>query len=149
MAKDENTYVSQFTVDNILELKNTINKSINDYAESKGNQKLDLFVILASLQQSAYELVMRSMPDNDEEAKKASATMKLVADKLIATVDSTRKELDTKAMDELLGSIHSISIIAEFYVRRRDEYLNSLQDKAQQMSTDNVVPMKQDESIKH
>lgn len=143
MAQQQNTYVSQFTVDNILELKNTINKSINEYAENNDNQKLDLFLILASLQQSAYELVMRSMPENDAEAKQAHESMKIVADKLIATIDTSRKENNTKAMEELLASIHTTSIVAEFYVRRRDEYLNKLQDQAQQMSSDNVVPMQQ------
>lgn len=138
MAEIQTTYETQFTKENILDLKNAINRGINTYAEEEMNgEKLDLFVILSALQQASYELVMRSMPANDEEAKKAYGEMTVVANKILTTIDENRKELGTRAIDEILGSIHAASILGEFYVRRRDEALKKLQDQATVMNGEN------------
>jgi hypothetical protein len=131
MAEEKSTYQTQFTADNILELKDAINKGINDYVvNDRDGQKLDLFVIITALQQAAYEVIMRSMPANDTEARKSVDEMKVVADKIIDLVDTNRKEMETKPMTEILATIHSTSLVTEFYARRRDEALLKIQENA-------------------
>ncbi len=121
-------YQTQFTKEMIVNLKNAINMAVNEYAskEVEGG-KLDIFVILAALNQAEYELVLRSFPQDDNEAQKAHDEMLLIADKQIKLIDDTRKEHNTKAMSELLATTHVSSVLAEFYARRRDEYIEKME----------------------
>lgn len=136
MAEIENEkevldYQSQFTKDNILELKNGINKGINTYADENlpEGEKLDVFVILTALQQAAFELIVRTFPKDDDDAKAAIDKMKVVADKQLQLIDEARKEFDTRAVEELLATIHTTSIVSEFYANRRDDYLKTLAEQ--------------------
>lgn len=127
----ETTYETQFTKENILALKNAVNKAVNEYAEKEiEGGKIDIFVILASLNQAAYEVVLRAFPKDDDDAKMAHDQMKVIADKMIKTIDEIRPDLESKAMSELLATTHVSSIIAEFYARRRDDYLKNLEGQA-------------------
>lgn len=135
MEENTNTYESQFTKDRILALKDAINSGINKHVETDLNgEKLDLFVIVAALQQSAYEVVMRSMPADNDDAKKAHEEMKQIANVAIVAIDKNRKELKTRSMAEILGSIHGTSIITEFYATSRDSYIKNLEKQADVMN---------------
>ena len=125
----QSNFESPFNADNIVQLKDAINKAINDHAvETTEKGKLDIFVILAALSQASYEVTVRTFPKDKEESKKSHDEMKLIADKLIREMDSIRKEHDTSMTGELLAPVHAHSITAEFYARRRDEYIQGLQD---------------------
>lgn len=148
MAENKIKVESQFTKENILALKDSINASINTYVETQMNgQKLDLFLILASLEQAAFEVVMRSMPADNDDAKKAHDEMKQVADVIVSAVDANRKEVKTRSIAELLGTIHATSIVAEFYARRRDEYIAELQKQSDMMNGELAVMPESDVEI--
>lgn len=132
MAENKETYQTQFTQENIMELKNYINDKVNDFSKEIKKEKLDIFVVLIALQQASYELVLRNFSENEEDAQKLLDQMNLVSDKLLRLTDESRKEHETKAASEMLALIHSISIVGEFYARRRDEFINNLQNKAEQ-----------------
>jgi hypothetical protein len=147
MAKDETTYESQFTKENIVDLKSHISKSINEYALSQvDGGKLDLFLIVASLSQCVYEVVLSALPQNEADARKSVDEMKVLADKLIKEVDKTGQELALSPTSKLLASTHLTSIMSEHYARKRDSaVLKMIQDKAQELDSDNVVELPQEE----
>lgn len=135
MAENENgleQYKTQFTKENILSLKSAINEAVNKYAENvQENKTLDLFVILAALSQSAYEVTVRTLPENDEQAKKARDEMVVLVDRLIKETDATRKEIKNTVAAEIMATAHLLGVVSEFYSRRRDESIERLlQDEA-------------------
>lgn len=138
----EKEYVTQFTKDNILALKGSINEAINAHAEKNvEGQKLDLFLILAALGQSAYEVVLRTLPKSEEDAKKNVDEMKVIVDKFIKVTDDTRGDLHTKPASELAAAAHLLSVVAEFYSRRRDDVITQLiQEKEAEQTVVSTTP---------
>jgi hypothetical protein len=134
----KNTYQTQFTKENILAVKTIINKAINEYAENEvEGKKLDIFLILAGLGQAAYEVTIRTLPKDDADAKIHVDKMKVLVDKMITLIDTERPTIEAKPTAELLASIHLMSVIAEFYSRRRDDVLEKIvQDMAKTEGTD-------------
>lgn len=141
MAKEENTnieqdealssYETQFNKENIIALKEGINRGINAYVkDEKNGEKLDVFLILSALQQTAFELAVRVFPKDKEDHKNALEQMSILSDKHLELLDTNRNEKGTKALDELLATIHTASIVTEFYAKRRDEYLTAVADKS-------------------
>lgn len=123
-------YQTQFTKENIMMLKDHINSSINTYSDEKG-EKLDIFLILASLQQSAYEIIVRNFPETQEQVKQLTDQMTMISDQMLKKVDEIRAEHKTPAAAEMMAFVHSISIISEFYARRRDDVIDKLKHTVQ------------------
>lgn len=134
MATTENTYESQFTKENILSLKSHISREINNYAkEEVEGGKLDIFLILAALGQCAYEVVINTLPKDDADARKNVDEMKVLVDKFIIETDKTGQELQLQPAPKLLAAAHLISLMSEYYSRRRDEVvLKLIQESAQE-----------------
>lgn len=124
----EQKYETQFTKENIIALKNAINKGINTYAE-ENNLKLDIYVILAALQQSAYEVMIRTFTKDKEEAEQVIQKMQDVAKIQLETLDKNREENKTGGLEEILGVIHTASLISEWYARRRDKFMELLEQQ--------------------
>lgn len=141
MATEENTYESQFTKENIISLKSHIAREINAYAKSDAETgKLDIFLILAALGQCAYEVIINTLPKDDADAKKNVDEMKVLVDKFIIETDKTGQELKLQPAPKLLAAAHLVSIMSEYYARRRDDVvLKMLQEAAQEGKTPGEV----------
>lgn len=119
------TYQTEFTRENVRDLANHIQKGIRAYADEK-QRPIDLFVIAASLQQTAYEIILRSLCENKEEGEKKIEEMKPISAELIQSLDSYRKDNPTMPTEELLGMIFASNLLVEFYAHNRDLKLQAL-----------------------
>lgn len=120
-----NTYETQFTRENVQELNKYIQAQIAQFAVDK-DSKLDLFVIVASLQQAAYEVTLRSLAENKEEAEIKTQAMLPISQQIVSTIDNNRAENQTQPTEELLGAIFGSNVIVEFYAHNRDEKIAAL-----------------------
>lgn len=128
-------YESQFTQENVIELSQFIQLRIRDYAEQKG-MKLDMFVITVALQQAAYEITLRSLTENKEQAQAKIEQMMPIAETITKAVDEYRKEHKSHATEELLGAVFGSNILTEFYAQHRDEQIVALSKAAQDVQQD-------------
>ena len=121
-----NTYQSEFTRENVRDLANHLHKSIKTYADERG-KPLDLFVIAAALQQSTYEIVLRSLSESKEEGEKKIDQMKPISVDIIKAVDTYREQNKSMPTEELLAAIFASNLLVEFYAHNRDMKLEALQ----------------------
>ena len=121
-----NTYQTEFTRENVTELAQHIQKGIKAFSEEKG-KALDLFVIAAALQQSTYQILLRSLTENAQDGEKKIEAMKPISIDIIKFIDENRKENKTMPTEEMLATVFSSSLILEFYAHNRDLKLEALQ----------------------
>ena len=133
-----NTYETQFTRENVQELNKYIQKQIADFAV-KTDKKLDLFVIVAALQQAAYEVSLRSLVEGKEEAEIKSEAMLPISQAIVSTLDDYRANNNSQPTEELLGAIFGSNIIVEFYAHNRDEKIAAMM-KASEVVQDEAAP---------
>lgn len=132
-----NTYETQFTRENVQKLNKHIQKKIADFA-SEHDKKLDLFVIVAALQQAAYEVTLRSLSENREEAQVKSELMLPISQAFVSTLDKYRAENKSQPTEELLGAIFGSNVIVEFYANNRDEKISSMMEDLNDIDGENV-----------
>lgn len=121
-----NTYETDFTRENVNELAQHIQKGIKAFSEEKG-KPLDLFVIAAALQQSTYQILLRSLTETAQEGEKKIEAMKPISVDIIKYIDDNRKENKTMPTEEMLATVFASSLILEFYAHNRDLKLEALQ----------------------
>lgn len=127
MAINENTYEQQFTKENIQEVSTAIKKAIETYTkEEYKHDRMDLFLLIASLGQVAYELSLKGLSPDEAHAKKAMDEGLVISDKIIRLLDENRDELKPTPTGEMLSAAHILSILSEFYARRRDEIIEKI-----------------------
>ena len=134
-----NTYETQFTRENVRELNKHIQKQITKYA-SEHNKKLDLFVIVAALQQAAYEVTLRSLAENKEDARVKSEAMLPISEAIIETIDNYRVKNKSQPTEELIGAIFGSNVLVEFYAKNRDKKISALMDASEIVDDENVKP---------
>lgn len=142
MASTPATYESQFTRENILDLKSHISRAVNEYAgESSETGKLDVFVILAALSQCAYEVSLHSLSESEEEKQQNIDQMRVLADKFINESDNTGQELGMRPAGKLLAITHTLSVMSEYYSHRRDSVILKMLQEAAEPQTAEVVEL--------
>lgn len=134
-----NTYETQFTRENVQELNKHIQKQIADFAVAS-DKKLDLFVIVAALQQAAYEITLRSLVENKEEAEAKSKAMLPISQAIVSTIDNHRAANNSQPTEELLGAIFGSNVIVEFYAHNRDEKIGAMVEASKVVEDEAVGP---------
>lgn len=125
------TYESPFTEEAVLKLTDHIKASLTEYAKTHGKDgKVDFFVMMAALGQTAFEMAMTTLPKTPEERKAIHDEMRLLTDNLLAKIDAVRVEYKTRGSTDLVATAHLMSIVSEIYSKRRDTaVLKVLQDQ--------------------
>lgn len=142
VAQIEKTPVSHLTKENVQKLSAKLHNAIRTFVdEDFEDDKIDIFLVLASIGQTGYELAMHGLTADDEMRQKSIDQMVLIADKILREMDATREEVKTHPSAEIMSVAHMFTLIAEFYAKRRDEQVQKmLQDEAlTSVSTDGSV----------
>lgn len=134
-----NTYETQFTRENVQELNKHIQQQIAEYAVQK-DTKLDLFVIVAALQQAAYEVTLRSLVENKEEAEVKTKAMTPISQAIVGAIDNFRAENKSQPTEELLGAIFGSNVIVEFYAHNRDEKISAMMKASESVAQEAEAP---------
>jgi hypothetical protein len=131
-------YETPFTEQAVLSLSDHIKASLTEYAKNNGKDgKVDFFVMMAALGQTAFEMAMSTLPKSQEDRKAIHDEMRLLTDNLLAKIDAVRVEYKTRGSTDLVAIAHLMSLVAEIYSRRRDAaVLKVLQDQAEAASQD-------------
>lgn len=130
MAVNENTYEQQFTKENIQEVSTAIKKAIETFTKEEYKyERMDLFLLIASLGQVAYEWSLKGLSPDEAHAKKSMDEGLVIGDKLIRLLDENRSDMKPTPTAELLSAAHVLSILSEFYARRRDEVIEKIRQE--------------------
>lgn len=142
VAQIEKTPVSHLTKENVQKLSAKIHNAIRTFVdEDFEHDKIDIFLVLAAIGQTGYELALHGLTADDEMRQKSIDQMVLIADKIVHVMDDTREESKTHPSAEIMSVAHLFTLIAEFYAKRRDEQvIKMIQAEAQMsVSTDDSV----------
>lgn len=121
------TNKTAFNTEDIISLKKEIIKTVTKHAqEHYPNGSGDIYLLLATLGQVAYEFAYRVLPNDKEDAQLSKEEMKILVQKYIEVSDETRKEIKPKIASEIMAASHFVSIISEYYARRRNEVIEEL-----------------------